>query len=107
MPGGLFEYVSGANYFSECLEWTGYAIACWSWAGFAMAVFTTMFLGTRALQHHRYAGRELGAQGSQVHHCVVGLGNKGHRYAIACWSWAGLRYCLHDHCMLVVGAMLG
>lgn len=52
--GGLFEYVSGANYFSESLEWTGYAIASWSWAGLVMAAFTTMFLGTRALQHHRF-----------------------------------------------------
>ena len=52
--GGLFEYVSGANYFGECLEWTGYAIACWSWSGFVMAAFTSLFLGPRALQHHRY-----------------------------------------------------
>ena len=25
--GGLFEYVSAANYFSEIVEWVGYAIA--------------------------------------------------------------------------------
>ena len=54
ISGGLFEYVSGANYFSECLEWTGYALASWSWAGFVMAAFTAAFLGSRAMQHHRY-----------------------------------------------------
>ena len=52
-PGGMFEYVSSANYFGECLEWAGYGVACWSWAGVVMAVFTTLFLGPRALQHHR------------------------------------------------------
>ena len=52
-PGGLFDYVSGANYFSECLEWFGYALCSWSWPGLVMAVFTTLFLGARALQHHR------------------------------------------------------
>lgn len=46
--------MSGANYFSESVEWTGYAIASWCWPGFVMAVFTTVFLGSRALQHHRF-----------------------------------------------------
>ena len=26
--GGLFEYVSGANYLGEIVEWTGFAVAC-------------------------------------------------------------------------------
>ena len=26
--GGMFEYVSGANFFGEILEWSGYALAC-------------------------------------------------------------------------------
>ena len=26
----MFEYVSGANFFGEILEWTGFAVACWS-----------------------------------------------------------------------------
>ncbi len=50
--GGAFEFVSGANYFGETLEWSGYALASWSWPGFVMAAFTAMFLGSRALQHH-------------------------------------------------------
>ena len=51
--GGMFEYVSGANYFGESLEWTGYAIACWNAPATAFAAFTCLFLGSRALQHHR------------------------------------------------------
>ena len=26
--GGVFEYVSAANYFCETIEWTGFALAC-------------------------------------------------------------------------------
>ena len=51
--GGLFEYVSCANYFGEALEWTGYAIACWSVIGASFALWATLFLGSRALQHHK------------------------------------------------------
>ncbi len=29
--GGAFDYVSGANFFGEIVEWTGYAIAAGSW----------------------------------------------------------------------------
>jgi 3-oxo-5-alpha-steroid 4-dehydrogenase 1 len=28
--GGAFEYVSGANFFGEIVEWTGFAICTWS-----------------------------------------------------------------------------
>jgi len=28
--GGLFEYVSAANYFAETMEWCGFAIAAWN-----------------------------------------------------------------------------
>ena len=54
-PGGLFEYVSCANYLGEALEWTGYAIACWSAVAAQFCVWTYLFLGSRALQHHRSA----------------------------------------------------
>ena len=30
--GGMFRYVSSANYFGELLEWVGFAVASWSWA---------------------------------------------------------------------------
>uniref|UniRef100_A0A3P9A9X2 3-oxo-5alpha-steroid 4-dehydrogenase (NADP(+)) n=1 Tax=Esox lucius TaxID=8010 RepID=A0A3P9A9X2_ESOLU len=52
--GGLFEYVSGANYFGEIVEWLGYAIATWSMTGFSFAFCTLCFIGPRALHHHRY-----------------------------------------------------
>lgn len=52
--GGMFEYVSGANYFGESLEWTGYAIACWNAPAAAFALWTALFLGGRAIQHHKY-----------------------------------------------------
>ncbi len=50
--GGLFEYVSCANYSGEILEWIGFAIACWSLAATAFAVYTFCNTGTRAYKHH-------------------------------------------------------
>ena len=51
--GGMFHYISGANYFGETLEWCGYAVACWNWPAAAFAVFTLLMLGARAVQYHR------------------------------------------------------
>ncbi|KAK8800780.1 hypothetical protein WA158_000105 [Blastocystis sp. Blastoise] len=51
---GLFQYISGANYFGECIEWFGYAIASWNLAGLSFAVFTIANIGPRALKHHQY-----------------------------------------------------
>jgi len=52
--GGLFTYVSAANYSGEIVEWIGFALATWSLAAFAFAFFVACFLGTRALQHHQW-----------------------------------------------------
>ncbi|XP_015218674.1 3-oxo-5-alpha-steroid 4-dehydrogenase 2 isoform X1 [Lepisosteus oculatus] len=52
--GGLFEYVSGANFFGEILEWFGYAVATWSLPAFSFAFFTTCSIGPRAYHHHRF-----------------------------------------------------
>nr|XP_013011190.1 3-oxo-5-alpha-steroid 4-dehydrogenase 2 [Cavia porcellus] len=52
--GGLFTYVSGANFLGEITEWIGYALATWSVPGFAFAFFTLCFLGSRAVHHHRF-----------------------------------------------------
>ncbi|XP_074144231.1 3-oxo-5-alpha-steroid 4-dehydrogenase 2 isoform X1 [Sminthopsis crassicaudata] len=52
--GGLFTYVSGANYFGEIVEWIGYAMATWSLPGLAFAFFSLCFLGKRAHEHHRF-----------------------------------------------------
>jgi 3-oxo-5-alpha-steroid 4-dehydrogenase 1 len=53
--GGMFEYVSGANFFGEIVEWTGFAIASnFSLFAVAFAVFTACNIGPRAVQHHRW-----------------------------------------------------
>ena len=46
--GGMFRYVSSANYFGEFMEWVGFAIASWSWAGVVFALWTFANLGPRA-----------------------------------------------------------
>ena len=45
--GGMFRYVSSANYFGEFVEWTGFAILTWSWAGAVFALWT--FANLRAI----------------------------------------------------------
>lgn len=54
MAGGLFEYVSCANYFGEILEWLGYSIAAWSLPSLSFAFFSMSFIIPRAHNHHRY-----------------------------------------------------
>ncbi|XP_040206871.1 3-oxo-5-alpha-steroid 4-dehydrogenase 2 [Rana temporaria] len=52
--GGMFKYVSGANYFGEIVEWFGYALATWSLPGFAFSLFTLCSIGPRAYHHHKF-----------------------------------------------------
>ncbi|NWW06369.1 S5A1 dehydrogenase, partial [Oreocharis arfaki] len=52
--GGMFEYVSGANFFGEILEWFGFALACCTIESFAFALCTLFILGSRARQHHKW-----------------------------------------------------
>ncbi|XP_034016702.1 3-oxo-5-alpha-steroid 4-dehydrogenase 1 isoform X1 [Thalassophryne amazonica] len=52
--GGMFEYVSGANFLGEITEWVGFALAGHSLQSSAFAVFTTVVLGSRALAHHKW-----------------------------------------------------
>ncbi|XP_041646127.1 3-oxo-5-alpha-steroid 4-dehydrogenase 2b [Cheilinus undulatus] len=52
--GGLFEYVSGANYLGEIVEWFGYAVATWSLPALSFALFSLSFIGPRAYYHHRF-----------------------------------------------------
>ena len=52
--GGLFEYVSGANFFAEIVEWWGLAVA----SGFSLpcvcfAIQASLTAGTRACASHR------------------------------------------------------
>ena len=52
--GGLFDYVSCANYAGEIFEWSGYALATWSLPGLAFAVYTFSNLAPRAQRHHQW-----------------------------------------------------
>ena len=59
--GGLFEYVSAANYFSEIVEWVGYAIASGgSLPAIAFAFYTFCNVAPRGHSHHRYKGTMTG-----------------------------------------------
>ncbi|NWV59361.1 S5A1 dehydrogenase, partial [Malurus elegans] len=51
--GGMFEYVSGANFFGEILEWFGFALACCTIESLAFALCSLFILGSRARQHHK------------------------------------------------------
>ena len=53
--GGLFEYVSAANYFGELVEWVGWAVLTWSVGGGIFALWTAANLIPRArAAHHWY-----------------------------------------------------
>lgn len=52
--GGLFEYVSAANYFSETIEWCGFAVAAWNLPALAFAIYTLANLLPRGLSHHQW-----------------------------------------------------
>lgn len=56
--GGAFEYVSGANFFGEIVEWYGWAIAGGHGTGVAFAVFTMFNIAPRACATHDwYVGK--------------------------------------------------
>uniref|UniRef100_A0A8D2IV58 3-oxo-5alpha-steroid 4-dehydrogenase (NADP(+)) n=1 Tax=Varanus komodoensis TaxID=61221 RepID=A0A8D2IV58_VARKO len=52
--GGLFEYVTCANYFGEIVEWCGFAIACCTVESLAFAISTFLILVSRACKHHKW-----------------------------------------------------
>jgi 3-oxo-5-alpha-steroid 4-dehydrogenase 1 len=52
--GGMFRYVSSANYFGEILLWCGWALMTCTAAGIVFALFTISNLLPRALSHHRW-----------------------------------------------------
>ena len=68
--GGAFELVSGANFFGEIVEWTGFAVAAWSLPALAFAVFTFCNIGPRAAQHHKWYQRKFG-EAYPKHRCAV------------------------------------
>lgn len=51
--GGMYRYVTGANYFGELLEWVGYAVLTWSVAVGVFVLWTFANLAPRARATHR------------------------------------------------------
>lgn len=60
--GGMFRYVSSANYFGELTEWIGFAVASWSWAGAVFAWWTFANLAPRSASLYRRYEREFGRE---------------------------------------------
>lgn len=60
--GGMFNYVSSANYFGELLEWCGFAVLTWSWAGAVFALWTFANLAPRAEQIYKRYCSEFGEE---------------------------------------------
>ena len=60
--GGMFRYVTSANYFGEWMEWTGFAILTWSWAGAIFSLWTFANLCPRAARIHRMYSEEFPEQ---------------------------------------------
>ncbi|XP_062598234.1 3-oxo-5-alpha-steroid 4-dehydrogenase 2-like [Saccostrea cucullata] len=52
--GFLIEYVSGANFLGEKVEWICFSVACFNLPSLASAIFTLCNIGPRALHHHRF-----------------------------------------------------
>lgn len=59
---GMFRYVTGANYFGEVLEWTGFAVLTWSWAGAVFALWTFANLAPRAARTYNLYLKEFPGQ---------------------------------------------
>lgn len=60
--GGMFRYVSSANYFGEILEWTGFAVASWSTAGLLFVWWTFANLAPRSASLYRRYEKEFGEE---------------------------------------------
>lgn len=58
--GGMFRYVSSANYLGEVTEWVGYAILTWSLPGAIFALWTFANLGPRARSIYQRYTSEFG-----------------------------------------------
>ncbi len=60
--GGMFRWVSSANYFGEWLEWVGFAILTWSWAGVVFAWWTFANLAPRSAALYKRYSEEFGEE---------------------------------------------
>jgi 3-oxo-5-alpha-steroid 4-dehydrogenase 1 len=64
--GGMFRYVTSANYFGEFTEWVGYAVLTWSTAGCVFALWTFANLAPRAVKLHQRYCNEFGNEYRQL-----------------------------------------
>lgn len=60
--GGMFRYVSSANYLGELMEWVGFAILTWSLAGAVFAIWTFANLAPRARKINQHYAEEFGEE---------------------------------------------
>lgn len=65
--GGMFRYVTSANYFGELTEWAGYAILTWSLGGAMFAIWTFANLAPRAAKLHARYVDEFGDEYTRLH----------------------------------------
>ncbi len=64
--GGMYRYVTSANYLGEFTEWIGFAILTWSWAGVVFAFWTFANLAPRARTLHQRYIKEFGDEYSSL-----------------------------------------
>lgn len=64
--GGMYKYVTGANYFGELTEWLGYAILTWSLGGLTFFLWTFANLAPRAKAVHKRYLKEFGQEYSTL-----------------------------------------
>ena len=70
--GGMFRYVSSANYFGEFVEWVGFAVLTWSWSGAVFALWTFANLAPRAVALHKRYETEFGESFTRLHRkCIL------------------------------------
>ena len=60
--GGMFKYVSSANYFGEITEWFGFAILTWSLPGALFCIWTFANLAPRAKSLYKKYTEEFGEE---------------------------------------------
>ncbi len=58
--GGMYDYVTSANYLGEILQWGGFALLTWSWSGLLFFVWTAANLVPRADAIYRRYREEFG-----------------------------------------------
>lgn len=60
--GGMYDYVTSANYFGEIVQWGGFALLTFSWAGLLFFVWTAANLVPRADAIYRRYREEFGEE---------------------------------------------